>query len=47
MPFNFIAGMVAVGHRIECDYLAQFIRDELEQVTLIPVRSNHLPQADQ
>ncbi len=30
VPVDFITGMVAVGHRVERDYLAQFIREELE-----------------
>jgi hypothetical protein len=30
MPIDLVAGMVALGHRIEWDYLAEFIREELE-----------------
>jgi hypothetical protein len=47
MPVDLLAGMVALRHHIEWDYLAQFTRDELEQVFLIPVRSNRFGQTDE
>src|SRR5580700_10298258 len=47
MPVNLVARVVDLTDRIEWDNFAQFVREELEQVLLVRVRSNRFGQTDQ